>query len=72
MEKIAIPGGGVIWKIHMVLGGRPKTIFVHKGQGGSKMSKNLSTWFMNDPLDILQNRASGDFKVGNKFQNWGQ
>ena len=25
------------------------TMFVHKGGGGSKMSKNLSTWFMNDP-----------------------
>ena len=27
-----------------------KTMFVHKGGGGSKISKNLSTWFMNDPI----------------------
>ena len=37
-------------KIHMVFKGvGQKTMFVHKGRGGSKMSKNLSTWFMNDP-----------------------
>ena len=49
----SLEGGGVFEKSTWFLeGGRPKNhVCPQGGEGGSKMSENLSTWFMNDPLD---------------------
>ena len=46
-KKLLLLGGLGLKNPHGLGGGQPKTKFVHKGgEEGSKMSKNLSPWFM--------------------------
>ena len=45
--------GGGVYQMSILLLHKPYEVKLSiKGEGGSKMSKNLSTWFMNDPLII--------------------
>ena len=62
--------GGVIEKSTWTGRGVPKmSMFVHKGGGGSKNPKKLSTWFVDLPYDFLSKRSIEINDLKNKFHS---